>query len=248
MTQLLNEDEVIERLRNANIKKLYEEFSKNTDLRVRFEQLRNRSRAENEYNCNSDEFIIRLRKDWRENDLAHELLLGELMFIEKYGIILCERPVCQLLRDYIEDMIVHSKLFKEIKINPIDEKYISDRNLNAEELVKGEILINEYWDERGVICKILHKSLLYVQAYHLSKLLMTTDLDRFLVAFNKAYNGKKELEIARRIHGICNKNKWLNSKENYESALVELKKINFLEIKEVSIKHYTKHNVGFILT
>jgi hypothetical protein len=251
---LLNEDEVKKRLRNANIIKLYEEFSKKTDLRIRFEQLKNEIRAENEYKDNSDEFIIRLRiarervKGWNENDLAHELLHGEVMFIEKYGLISCERSICKLIRDYMEDIIIHSKLFKEFKIDPIEEEYISSRNSWAKELEKGEILQDKHWKEEGVIYEKLHKSLLYVQAHHLSYLLTTSDFDRFLSAFNKTYNGKKELEIALRIHRICLDNKWLNSRENYENALLELKNIDFLEIKEAQIKHYQKCKVGFKLT
>jgi len=247
---IISEDKILSRIKNKDLITYYKEFPKLSGLSVKFETLTDkRVRAQNEYKNNSHEFIIRLGQKWKEIDLAHELLHGKIMFIDKYGIISCSNPLCQLLRDYIEDIVIHRETLVKFNIKPLDEGYIARTIGLAKDLFRGKkVIIDKYWDAKGLGCKQLHKALLYVQAWHFNHLLKITDFNKFLVAFRKTYQQKEEMELADKIVAICKNNNYLKNKIDYEEAITEIIEIYQPVLpNEKLIKHYKKSNSGFSL-
>ena len=98
---MLNEKEVLCRIKNKNLRAYYDEFIKLTSLNIEFENLDNRVRARYYYTDGSNIFRICLRSDWIEEDLAHELMHGKVMLVDKYGLVLCNNVLCQLIKIYI---------------------------------------------------------------------------------------------------------------------------------------------------
>jgi len=231
---MIKEDDILSKIKNEKLKSFYEKFSKSTGLNVNFERLHNRVRAEHSYTDNSEIFIIRLRKDWREVDLSHELIHGKIMFIDQYGLIICDNALCKLIRAYIEDIIIHENIFNKFGIIPYDEEYVS--------LIKkltGFKIKDSYWDQKGLICDQLHKALLYVQVWHFNQLTGRDEFIEFMINFRIIYGGKKEMELADEIIEIIKRNKYLDDKENYDNALEEIVQIEYLGLpKGKLIKHY----------
>jgi len=226
----------------------YDNFSKLTGLSIRFERLKRRLRAQNQYTDYSNEFIIRLRKDWREVDLAHELTHGKIMFIDKYGIVIPYNDLCKLIRVYMEDIIVHETIFKEFIILPFDELYVSFISKLAKALFKGRIIVDSHWDSKGSVCTHLHKAFLYVQVWHFNQLIRRSEFEEFLTAFRRSYRGLKEIELKDTIIEIIKNNKNLKNQENYDRALKKIIEMEYLDLKKENlIKHYEKKDVGYVL-
>ena len=245
---MLNEEKILSGIKNKKLRNYYEEFSKSTGSIVKFERLVNRVRSQYYYEDNSNEFIIRLRDDWREVDLAHELMHGKIMFLDKYGLIVCVNALCELIRAYMEDIIVHENILNEFEIIPFDRVFIRNCRKWTRDLFKRGNLRDSYWDPKGIICNQLHKAFLYMQVWHFNYLISQREFERFLEAFRRSYRGKKEMELADEIIKIIKRNKLLSSKENYDNALEAIINIEYLELpKEILIKHYEKDDIGFVL-
>jgi len=247
---IISEDKILSRINNKDLITYYKKFPKLSGLNIKFEILTDkRVRAENEYKKDSHEFIIRLGQKWKETDLAHELLHGKIMFIDKYGIINCSNPLCQLLRDYIEDIVIHRETSEKFDIRPFDERYITRTIGLAKDLFRGKkVIIDKYWDAKGLDCNQLHKALLYVQAWHFNHFLKITDFNKFLFAFRKVYQQRSEMELADKIVVICKNNNYLKNKLDYEKAATEIIEIYQSVLpNEKLIKHYKKSNSGFLL-
>jgi len=43
------------------------------------------------------------------------------MFMDQYGLIICDNALCELIRAYIEDIIVHENIYNKFGIIPYDE-------------------------------------------------------------------------------------------------------------------------------
>lgn len=189
-----------------------------------------------------------MRDDWREVDLAHELIHGKIMFIDKYGIIICDNTICKLIRAYMEDIIVHDNIFQNFSIIPFDELFVSLIKKLANGLFKGFKIVDSYWDPKGLVCNQLHKAFLYVQVWHFNQLINIDEFKDFLTAFKRFYVERKEMELAEKIIKIIERNKNFNNKENYDHVLEEIIEIDYLDLlKEKLIKHYEKRNVGYTL-
>lgn len=243
--------EILNKIKNKKVVTYYKNFPSKIGLNIKLEARSDRRvRAESKYTNNSNEFIICLADNWKEADLAHELMHGKIMFLEKYGIVDPINDLCQLTRDYIEDIVVHKNMLAEFDIIPIDEEYLQDRDKWARDLFNGGRISDWYWDGKGLICNQTHKALLYVQAWHFHSFLEENlILNRFLTAFRKAYRSNKELWLADNIIEVYKKNNNLNDNLNYDNALREILEINDLALPtEIPIRHYRKNkNGGFFL-
>jgi len=245
---VIEESEIYSRTKNESLITFYENFSKLTGLSIRFERLKRRLRAQNQYTDYSNEFIIRLRKDWKEVDVAHELIHGKIMFIDKYGIVMPYNDLCKLIRVYMEDVIVHENIFKEFVIMPFDELFVSFISKLAKALVKGHVIVDSHWDSKGLVCNRLHKAFLYVQVWHFNQLMRRSEFEEFLTAFRRSYRGLKEIELTDEIIEIIENNKNLNNQENYDHALKKITEMEYLDLKKENlIKHYEKKDVGYAL-
>jgi hypothetical protein len=241
---MLSEDEVLSKIGNKNLIAYYKEFPKLTGLNIKCNLEEGRTRARNEYSDSSEEFRIFLGNRWKEVDLAHELIHGKIMFIAKYGIIRCNNYSCQLIRDYLEDIVVHENILNQFNIQPIHKKELSQTMSLTKGLSQGEKLIDSYWDPKG--CGQLHKAFIYVQNWHLYHLLNDVVLKKFLIAFRKTYQQSIEMQLANNIIDSYKKNNKLKNKLDYDTALEEIIGYCDLPVK-TSIKHYEKTNGGFVL-
>lgn len=233
-------DEVLLKIQNEDLRNYYLSFPELTGLTIRFERLTNRVRAENSYNNNSSEYIIRLANNWREVDLAHELMHGNVMFIKNYGLINCNNCKCQLIRAYIEDIIVHEEILNNFGIIPYDDHFVS--------MIKdltGNRICDSHWDPQGKICEQLHKALLYVQVWHYNRLVNKDYFDDFLEGFRREYSGQKEIELAEEIISKIIQHNFIKTKGNYDKALQDIISIPYLQL-QTRILHYEK-NVGYVL-
>jgi hypothetical protein len=235
-------DEVLLKIHNEDLEKYYFSFPEKTGLSIVFERLTNRVRAEYFYRNNTSDFVIRLAHNWREVDLAHELMHGNVMFIKNYGMILCDEGKCRLLRAYLEDIIVHEEILNNFGIIPYDESFVAMiKNLT------GNKISDSYWDPQGKICEQLHKALLYVQVWHFNRLENKSYFDDFLEGFRTVYSTKKEINLADEIICTIEHNNSLNTKENYDKALQEVIGIPYLQMpKRQIIFHYEK-KVGYVI-
>lgn len=244
---ILNEASVLDRV-SDNIKKFYREFLISSGLKIKFERIDNRVRASNSYTDNSSDYIISLGEEWREVDLVHELMHGKLMFIEKYGLIFCRNPVCQLLRDYIEDIVVHDRIFTELDMIPYDPEYLIEKSQWAGDLSNGARIEDSYWDAMSVVCNHLHKALLYVQAWHFDHIIPSQECSDFLTAFRESYENEREIQLIDKITSIIRNYDYLNCKQNYDEALEEIINIDYLDLPSGNIiKHYERIT-GYVIS
>jgi len=247
---MISEAEVLSKIRNRDLIAFYEDLPKITGLRVRFEALVDDNvRARSRYKNNSTQFVILLGDNWKEVDLAHELIHGKIMFIDKYGIIKCNNDLCQLIREYIEDIIVHENILSQLGIMPIHQVDFLHIMKLAKGLFRGEKIIDSHWDSKGLICNQLHKALLYVQAWHFYHLLNDAEFKKFLLAFRKTHGQNREMQLADEIIEIYKSNNNFRDKVSYGKALEEIMRIDYLNLSlETSIKYYKRSNGGFVLT
>jgi hypothetical protein len=255
---MIQETEVLSKIINSKLIDYYRSFPKITDVNIRFEEIDNDKefterevRAANRYNPDdSGDFVIYLGRKWKEMDLAHELLHGKIMLVDRYNIINCNSPICQLLRDYLEDVVIHTETFKKFGIIPFDDEYSSMISRLTPALFRGEGLTDKYWDEKEPKpeCGQFKNALLYVQVCHFEYLFNTVDFTKFLNAFIKKYRQKKELYWGREIFEICKTNNYFEDKLSYENGITKIMEIYkpFLP-NEKLIKRYERGESVFLL-
>ena len=245
----LNEEDVLSRVKNPLIREQYFEFQNKIELTIRFERVTNRVRSRCKYESGSTEFIIKLKDNFIEKDLAHELMHGQVWFIDNYGILECTNPICQLITDYIEDIVIHSQMFNSLKILPFDRAFRRKRRRWARKLFKGESLIDSYYESQGIIVWKLYKALLYVHVWHLNNMIKTyKEFNNFMKSFKKRYRLEEEYKLAENIINIVRNNNHLSNRENYDNALNQISNINYLNITGYKkIKHYVKKEIGYSL-
>ncbi len=84
--------------------------------------------ARNNYIWGNDCFFIALSNSWKEVDLLHELIHAYLMFDVQIPIAegisnLWKHPV-NIIRNYMEDFIVHRKIVGKTEMVPFNSKYV----------------------------------------------------------------------------------------------------------------------------
>jgi len=243
----LKESDILSKIKNPLLLTHYHEFQGITNLKIKCTRLDNGVRASNEYIDGSDEFNIMLKNNWIEPDFAHELIHGYLMFVDKYAIIFCDNPVSQLIRDYMEDILVHRKMFNVYHFSPYDSIYIKNLKRWARDLFKGSILVDSRWDPKGKICKTLHKSFLYIQAWELNNLIGNDHIKKFITSFELRYKKEEEYSLAKKIMEVIKANNNLRDLEGYSNALNNIATIKSLGLSEPKIKHFEKVTKGYIL-
>lgn len=250
---MVSTSEITENVKNQNLLEFLDSLKASAGLDVKFEALIDdeRVRARCSYEPCSSAFVVRLRKDWKEMDLAHELMHGKLMFLETYGIpVPIEAPLCRLVRDYVEDASVSERLKKELGITPFDRQYISNLERFSKDMWRGQKYIkNKYWDSFGRDCDKLHKAFLFFQAWHF-KTFLDANVGMFLPAFKNRYRSKDELFLASELVRLYKDSAGVGRRENYDKLLESVLRLKGLDFPEgVGIGHYQRREGGgFIIT
>ncbi len=245
--------EILEKIKTGSLLDYYNNYSNLTGLNLKFSKKTEKenkwsTRASYSYTSGSKDFIIELGSKWKEADLAHELLHGQLLFVNGYGIIDPKNDVCELLDNYIQDLVVHEKIHSQFGIRPFDDKFLDERFFWAKDMFrKQHKLIDSFWDKKREPCPRLQKALLYVQSWHFHSLGLDKErkIEYFLQAFRKTYAQSKEMIWAEQIIKEYKDNNNLLDKDSYDRALLKILSLDNLGLEEpIPIKHFKKTGDG----
>lgn len=116
-----NRDAVIEKLR-PSIRNLLGRFESKTGLAVRFGQLEGDCKVLAQYGFSApDKPVVYLRDEWRDAEVAHELMHGLLELCEGYSVLGWRKGIqvteglewaVRLIRSHVDDAVVHERLYR----------------------------------------------------------------------------------------------------------------------------------------
>lgn len=220
--------------------------------------------AESNYVHGSNVFTISLVKDCEEVHLIHELIHAEVRFISQFHILegISDKWVhpCDLIRDNMEDCIVHRGIANRFGLVPFGKDYLKRINKFAEDLRGGGSITNGAERGRCTFCEPLYIALEALQVYDFAqssynsviKPRQREILNKFVIHFEKS----KGLDI--RILDIYKKSKVIyretvfDDRNSYRQLLERMCQLSNFEINgerlvdNNRIFYFVKQNNGFI--
>lgn len=220
--------------------------------------------AKSNYVHGSNVFTISLEKDCEEVHLIHELIHAEVRFISQFHILEGNSDKwvhpCDLIRDVMEDCIVHRGIANRFKLVPFDKDYLNRISKFAEDLRKGGSISNETERNRCPFCEPLYITLEAIQVYDYTQPTYSSVikewqhkiLNKFVIYFEKSRSLNSQiLDIYKKLKILYRETNF-GDRDCYRELLEKVCQLSNFEINgeklvdNKKIFYFVKQNDGFI--